>query len=180
MVMSANHPLAQLLAYDRRGRAHVVSLSGETDQREYWRAIAFEVGGTCLLMDEHDVVELLPVPQITVAPGTKRWVAGIANVRGQLLLLVDFSDFLFGKPIQLDRYARVLVMSVGDVQSGLVVNRVMGIQQLPVAERRAVSADELQGNLKTVVSASYELDDRFYVLNTRSLLDDSGFMRASA
>ena len=50
------------------------------------------------LVDLTDTGEVIPVPTIASVPLTRAWYAGVANVRGNLYSVVDFSAFLGGAP----------------------------------------------------------------------------------
>lgn len=180
MGMSVNSPLLQLLDYEKRGRAHVVDLTTEEDRREYWRAIAFRVGDIHLLLNEHDVLELLTIPNTAPVPGTKRWVAGIANVRGELLPVIDFGDFLFEKPLQRKKQSRVLVIVSNEVCSGLMVDQVFGVKRFPVDTRMEPQVSEMPDALKPLISECYEDEQLFHVMSVQKLIEDTDFMQAAA
>ena len=190
--MAAASPLRQLAAYHERALRQVVDSGVEADRRQYWRAISFRVARTLLLVDERDVFELLNVPRMTAVPGTKRWVAGIANVRGELLPMIDFCDFLFGEASQRDKQARVLVIQYTDLRSGLIVDQVSGVRRLPVDARKDIapaaladgSADGAQ-TLGAMLGGGFEdrLDGKrqtFHVMEVEKLVTETGFMRAVA
>ena len=44
-----------------------------------------------------EVVEILPMPQVTPVPGAQPWLLGVANIRGNLLPIVDLKQFLEGE-----------------------------------------------------------------------------------
>jgi len=160
--------------------AHVVDLSTEEDRREYWRSIAFRIGDIHLLLDEHEVAELLTVPDAAGVPGTKRWVAGIANVRGELLPIIDFGDFIFDKPVEQTKQTRVLVVAMDEVRSGLMVDQVIGVKRLPVDIKKESQTDGLPDALKAIIGDCFEDEQTFYVMSVKKLIEDTGFMQAAA
>ena len=174
------NPLEQLIALEARGRKHIVDLATDEDRREYWRAVSFKVGEYQMLFDEGDVAELLTLPSITIIPGTKQWVAGVANVRGQLLPIVNFGDFLFKEPVQHSKKARVLVVVHDEVRSGLIVDQVYGIRRFPVDERQPPPAGDLPEILKLLVTGCYQQDERFHITDVAKLVTDTEFMQAAA
>ena len=174
------NPLEQLIALEARGRKHVVDLSTDEDRREYWRAVSFRVGGYHMLFNEGDVEELLTLPSITIVPGTKQWVAGVANVRGQLLPVVNFGDFLFSEPVLPSKQARVLVVVHDEVRSGLIVDQVYGMRRFPVDELKPAPADGLPETLKIMVTGCHDEEEKFYVTDVGKLVTDTEFMQAAA
>ena len=174
------NPLEQLVALEARGRKHVVDLATDEDRREYWRAVSFRVADYHLLFDEGEVAELLTLPSITIVPGTKQWVAGVANVRGELLPIVNFGDFLFAQPVQPSKQARILVVVHEEVRSGLIVDQVYGMRRFPVDERKSVSAEGLPEVLKLTVTGCHEEEETFYIADVGKLVTDTEFMQAAA
>lgn len=179
--MSNNTPLDLLFDYETRSRGHTVDLADKDDRREYWRAVSFRVGDTQLLVNEHDVLELLTMPDVTVVPGTKRWVLGIANIRGELLPIVDFSDFLSAQPVEMTKQTRILVIAYDDVRSGLIVDQVYGMRRFAVDERHAGTAEGVEASVVPVLSGHY-VEDRevFHIMELEKLINETGFMQAAA
>ena len=72
----------------RRARARL-------PRRTNGSASAFGLGAERFVTSRADVREVLPIPeQVTRVPGAKPWLRGIANLRGQLLTVVDLKSFL--------------------------------------------------------------------------------------
>ena len=193
--MAAESPLQRLAAYHEQALRHVVDLSAEVERRQYWRAVSFRVAQALLLVDERDVFELLSLPRVTAVPGTKRWVAGIANVRGELLPVIDFGDFLFGRAARRGKQARVLVIQYTDLRSGLIVDQVYGVRHLPLDERKddvtmsgidpSGAGDAMSAQpLKAVLGGSFEDDlagerQIFHIMEVEKLVKETGFMQAA-
>ena len=80
---------------------------------------------------------MLPIPeQVTRVPGAKPWFRGIANLRGQLLTVVDLKSFLGAGAPATDRQARVLVVASREVPTGLIVDEVVGFRRFGSADYR--------------------------------------------
>ena len=174
------NPLDQLLALEEKGRRHVVDFATDEDRREYWRAVSFRVDNFHLLIAETDVSELLTLPPITIVPGTKQWVAGIANVRGELLPIVDFGHFAFGKPVVPGKQSRVLVVVHDDIRSGLIVDQVYGMRRFPVDELKPPKSDGVPEVVQTLLSGCHEEEETFHVMDVNKLVNESEFMQAAA
>src|SRR5690606_28167887 len=77
-----------------------VALSGQgrgsAAERE-WVGVAFRLSSENFLVAREETREVLGFPSVvTRVPGAKAWIRGIANVRGQLLPVVDLRAFLGG------------------------------------------------------------------------------------
>jgi twitching motility protein PilI len=75
-----------------------------------------------------DVVEILDYPQLSSVPLTQPWVRGIANIRGNLLPLVDLNGYLGNDISIVTSKTRVLVISFNGIYTGLVVDEVIGLK----------------------------------------------------
>ena len=91
--------------------------------------LGFQVGPDNWFVALHQVSEVIPVPAVQPVPLTHSWFRGVANVRGNLYGMVDFSAFQGGDPISPGMERRVILVSdrlVGG--SGLVVSRMLGLR----------------------------------------------------
>ena len=77
-------------------------------------------------MHSKQVHEFLPVPAFTPVPGTKPWILGLANIRGDLLTVVDLPQFLQGKRSEITMRTRLLVATLRGRPVGLLVDEVFG------------------------------------------------------
>ena len=78
-----------------------------------------------------DAGELLPLPELTPVPLTRRWFSGVANVRGVLYAVVDLAAFL-GEPQAATQQSSRLML-VGQrygTNAALLVERVIGLGKL--------------------------------------------------
>lgn len=91
--------------------------------------LGLQIGQRRVLVDLADAGEILAVPDITPVPLTKAWYRGLANVRGNLLGVVDLSLFAGGAPTPLDKDSRVLTFA-GELHfsSGILVSRMLGLR----------------------------------------------------
>ena len=91
--------------------------------------LGFQVGADNWFVALHQVSEVVPVPQLVQVPLTHSWFRGVANVRGNLYSMVDFSAFQGGDPIPAGMERRVILVSerlVGG--AGLLVSRMLGLR----------------------------------------------------
>ena len=126
--MSAvNVSFEKLLEYAQRAAA------GTDDRTELpsrgkgdWAGLAFRLGQNRLVCGFDRIIESLQIPQVTRVPGTKPFVLGLANVRGDLMTVVDLGCFLFGSRTAPTPRARMLAASLRGRPVGLVVDEVYG------------------------------------------------------
>ena len=86
-------------------------------------------GGRRWLLDLMDTGEVIPVPAIAPVPLTRGWYAGVANVRGNLYSVVDFSAFLGGATAFRSDSSRLLLISDKyRVGCALLIDAIVGLR----------------------------------------------------
>lgn len=103
--------------YERRSLGHIAGLPEQLDAPGLWRGVGYRIGSRRLASGFDEVLEILPLPQATPVPGARPWLLGLANVRGNLLPVVDLKQFLEGERTVLHEGQRMLLVrqSGGDV-----------------------------------------------------------------
>lgn len=134
----ALNPFAVLLDYERRSLSHVAGLPEQLDAPGLWRGIAYRLGDAFLVSELGEVNEILMFPAITTVPGTKAWMLGIANVRGNLVTVVHLRGFLEGEPFRVTERTRVLVVRQASGNVGMVVDEVLGQRSFVDEQLRGV------------------------------------------
>lgn len=119
--------------------------------------LGIQVGSELWLVNLSDISETLPLPALTTVPLAQPWFSGVANFRGNLYGIVDFSHFLGAAPTPPGVECRLLLVHPKYmVNSGIIVSRVMGLRNpeqmkpLPAAGELPWIAAEYQdeaGNL---------------------------------
>jgi twitching motility protein PilI len=139
---AADRAYALLAAYERASLAHAPGVPEQIDAPGLWRAIGFRVGDRRFMCGIDEVAEILmSPPPVTSVPATRPWLLGVANVRGNLIALVDLKQFLFGQRAHLTARARVLVVKQGGGNVGLVVDELLGQRNITDADRADVEGE---------------------------------------
>jgi purine-binding chemotaxis protein CheW len=118
-----------------RARARSVAReSSSSDGKERLEVIEFQMGYERYALEITSVQEVLALRDLTPLPGAPRFVAGIVNVRGRIVSVVDLKAF-FDLPAKgLPDLNRVMVISDGRMEFGLLVDSVTGTKQVLLAE----------------------------------------------
>lgn len=175
----ARNPFELLLELERRAKAASASQRGAKAATEEWIGIGFRLGAESFVAPRGDVREVLPVPeQLTRVPGAKPWLRGIANVRGQLLTVVDLKSFLGAGRTQTDRQTRVLHLSGRDLSTAVMVDEVLGFRRFGADEyRREAPATVIR--CESYLAGGYRRGSESWPLFSLSrLLEDDLFLRA--
>src|SRR6185437_9863748 len=78
---------------------------------------------------------------MTSIPATRSWLMGVANVRGNLIALVDLKQFLFEQRTHVTGRARVLVVKQAGGNVGLLVDELIGQRNLTDADRAGAEGE---------------------------------------
>jgi twitching motility protein PilI len=111
--------------------------------------LGFQVGADNWFVALHQVSEVIPVPNSVTVPLTHPWFRGVANVRGNLYSIIDFSGFQGHDATGPGMEKRVILISerlLGG--AGLVVSRMLGLRnpdQFTKLERPADAAPWVGG-----------------------------------
>jgi twitching motility protein PilI len=173
-------PFEILADYERRSLAHVAGLPEQIDAPGLWRGIGFRVGPHHLVSSISEVNEILTMPALTVVPGTQLWMLGVANVRGNLVALIDLRHYIEGTRTTLTDSTRVLVVRQHGGSVGLLVDEVLG-QRSFSDEQRAHALGEDDERYARYVGEKVQLGDILWGLFSMSaLVRSADFQQASA
>lgn len=155
----------------------VARLQSVTEGAAASSRLGVQVGKDFWLVNLIDAGEVIPVPQLTPVPLTRSWFSGIANIRGNLFSVVDFSSFLGGEPSAVTVNSRLLLAGQKfGLNSALLVTRMMGLrntQQFKIEAKNEA--------LPSWVANEYsDADGRIWKeLNMRSLVQHPDFLQIS-
>lgn|SRR5574343_642285 len=108
-------------------------LAGRLNQAAQGRGasswLGVEAGGRPWLVDLSDGGEIVQASVLTPVPLTRPWFVGIANIRGNLHAVTDFSVFCGGPPIAQNASAQLLLVGTRHgVNAALLVSRLLGLK----------------------------------------------------
>ncbi len=94
--------------------------------------LGLDCGGDRWLIRLGEAGEVVTVPEIIPVPLTRPWYLGVANIRGNLYSVIDFSRFLAREVAPSGGQARVVLFGAqaGELNAGIVVHRVLGLRNI--------------------------------------------------
>jgi len=85
--------------------------------------LKFRIGGEEYALDTPQIVEILPLLEITRVPQAPAGVAGLINYRGRPVPVIDLSELTIGRPAQPHISTRLILVRYGERLLGLIAER---------------------------------------------------------
>lgn len=173
------HPFDILLQLDQRIRRRTPVAAAGAQLSEIRGRLALRLGSWNLLFSMDDVTEIIPVPRITRVPGVKRWLLGIANLRGKVISVSDVRDFLTGRTTPRLPGSQVVVVRVGEWDYGLLVDEIIGMRHFG-PQHRLPALDAVDASLRPYIIEAFLNDNQYWLaFNSGCLLADPVFLNAA-
>jgi purine-binding chemotaxis protein CheW len=127
--------------------------------------VVFTLGGVDYGVAIGNLREVGRLPSVTPVPNVPSWVLGVANIRGDIVSLVDLRAFLGLEPYGRQTTARLLVARdrQEEVTAGLVVDQVIGIRYV-TADRINAATSPIEDRVAPYLRGFTEQDGRLLVL----------------
>lgn len=171
--------IVQLLQQmESNSRAHAAPLPLEEDIKAMWSGIGFRIAEHHFVAPMEYVREIMKYPVVSQVPGSKEWVRGIANIRGNLLPIFDLQGFLGQLLTPIKRETRVLSIAKDKLAAGLVVDEIYGMKYFDQESFDARMAHDVEW--KEYFNGGYEIEgENWVVFNMKLLVDNRDFLNVS-
>ena len=80
------------------------------------------------------VTETFPLKELTPLPCTPTFVAGIINVRGRILSVIDIRKFFDLPEKGLTELNKVIIVHNAEMEFGILADEIIGTRTIPLAE----------------------------------------------
>jgi twitching motility protein PilI len=174
-------PFELLREMERRSRVAQSGNRLDSQAGNEWVGIGCQLAGEKLLVARAEIREVMMTPSsLTRVPGAKEWVAGLANLRGQILTVVDLRAFLGAGSSKGARAGRVLVVDSPDLPVGIIVDEVFGFRRFSENEFTDMIPDTKLRCERYVSGACARGNDIWPIFSIAKLLEASEFQKAAA
>ncbi|PWK46876.1 chemotaxis protein CheW [Pleionea mediterranea] len=179
MVEALNNPAFEILSdIEQRSYSSASAVPRSEQSGRFWTGIGFRLNKNRYVAPLQEVAEILRMPNYTKVPGARSWVKGVANIRGTLLPIMDLHGFLGRKTPSSVRQQRVLVVNHNGVNSGIIVDEVLGLQHFEDSERLSEVEDD--ENIMPYLSGRFErADDEWHVFSPFALTEHPDFLKVA-
>jgi twitching motility protein PilI len=177
---NTHNAFAKLREYEKRSVRFSPGNKKGDGPGDEWSGVVFGLGGSRLTCHIDRIGEILPCPASSPVPGAKSWIIGLANVRGEILTVVDLNGFLSGDRTPLTANTRLLTASLNKAPIGLLVEEVYGQRHFLDSESQRAELDE-DSPLNGVVSRRHDLNSETWLeLDLDRLFTTPDFLNGAA
>ena len=161
----------------REFQAHLDKRLAGASEQSSAGLLGIQSGTDYWLLKLSDSGEIVPLASLTSVPLTKPWFVGIANIRGNLYSVADFSAFQGKETTPQKNSSRLLLIGTRHGNNtALLVTRMLGLRNVDDLTPVAIDQDA-----PVWASKAYSDNEgrRWKMLNVRQLLADEKFMEIS-
>ncbi len=120
-----------------RRAAQLAQVPVQEDQGEQIELLVIQLGRERYGLDARFVFGIKPVEQVTRVPRVPEWVAGVVNVRGRILSVVDLRRFL-GLPAAepgeaIKQGSHLVIVETPEMELALLTDGVLAVEKAPVS-----------------------------------------------
>ncbi|MDR1709010.1 MAG: chemotaxis protein CheW [Candidatus Accumulibacter sp.] len=162
----------------REFQAHLASRLAAIGEQRAAGLLGVQSGSEYWLIELPDSGEIVPMTALTGVPMTKPWFVGIANIRGNLYSVADFSAFRGKEPTVRNANSRLLLIGTryGN-NAALLLTRMLGLRHID--DLTPIAADPASPPWANLAYRDKE-GRRWRMLNVKLLLADEAFMDIGA
>jgi purine-binding chemotaxis protein CheW len=153
-----------------RKRAQVLSRPLiEEETEESLSLVAYHIGAENYAVDVRHVREIRALENLTTVPCTPDFVAGVVNLRGSLLSVIDIRKFLAVSHGGITDLTRIVIISANAFEVGLLAESVSGIRDVALSGMHPSVGFTKTASQKHVLGVTHDV---LTVLDVEGLLRD--------
>lgn len=137
--------------------------------------LTFSIAGEDYAIHVTHVIEIVRLQRIFAVPDVSSHIRGVINLRGKVIPLLDVrARFGIAEAAYNDRTV-VVVIQIGDTPTGLIVDGVFDISEIPVAQVEPAPAGMMMIDGKSLVTGLGKREDRVsFIIDVPILVANSG------
>jgi len=168
----------QLSILKNRARALAKELCAPDDGLKALEIIEFRLAAETYGIESKHIREIYPLRDFTPIPGTPSFVLGLANVRGQILSVIDLKKFFNLPEKGLGELNKIIVVSSETMEFGILADSITGARMVLLENIlespptvSGIGAEYLKGITKERLAV---LDMETILSDTRIIVDQHG------
>jgi purine-binding chemotaxis protein CheW len=163
-----------------RRAAQIARPIEEAEKGEQVELVLFRIGKELFGLDVQSILDIHPCTSITPLPRVPQWIAGLTNIGGHILAVLDLQSFLgLASPGNPENGAAadsfLIRIAAQDIELALTVDEVLSIETLPISkiqEKTDVTRNMPAEYVRGVYDYDSSISSLVLILNISSLLSD--------
>jgi len=137
--------------------------------------VCFELNNQEFGIKVENVVEVIPVPEITPVVHTPRFIRGVINLRGEIIVIIDLKVF-FSLPLtEINDNSKIVVTQLDYKTIGIIVDSVSQIEQIGEVNKESIPAT-ISGKIAEFLGGvAIHNGSPLMILNLNSVLNSDEF-----
>ncbi len=135
----------------------------KSSEEETFQCINFLIDKEWYGIEITKVKEIIKVPPITYLPSTPSFIAGICNLRGNILTIIDVKKIFGLSETALTNNSRVVVVESGKIVLGFLVDEVSEVVELPISSIDAPLVT-LEGEKGDYIIGETKIDEKLIAI----------------
>ena len=150
----------------------------QEDHVMLWVGTSLGIAGVPLLIGEGEIDEIIETPSVTVIPGTKSWILGVATHKGSLLPILSGDAFFRKTPYSGRPREYCIVVRRPGFNFGMTISSVERDLKFPIDQRKMDCA--IDPDFEAFTLGGFQAGDKtLAVLDIDKLVADKDFSDAS-
>jgi len=177
------HPLILLKELEETCKERIATSipSASSTNNINQRGVGFRIDGFRLVVKTRYVNEILDSSfreSISRVPAAKSWFLGLISLRGQPLPVIDFKEYLSNEATPVNHTNRLLVINHKNMSTGLVVEEIFGLKQIP--ENIDTDDSDYPTSIVKLINGTFSDNNNTWgELSIDKLTDDPEFLNAA-
>ncbi len=139
------------------------------------RYVGFLLGEQEFGVHIEEIIEVLPIPEITSVAHTPEFIKGVMNLRGQIICVVDLRSFFSIDILTPGENSRVVVVQTEDKNFGIIVDAISKIHICENVHLDSIPAT-ITGKIAELLSGVALVgEDTLMVINLKNLINSEDF-----
>jgi twitching motility protein PilI len=177
----SHEPFAVLQELEQLSKSALAGFAGVNSNAAEWVGVGCRLAQDRYLIHREEVREVMMMPpSITRVPGARPWVAGLANLRGLLLPVIDLRIYLGAGTSKGAPGGRVLVANNSELPFGIIVDEVFGFRRFPESAHTPENPDTVIHCDRYLDGACEHGDDLWPIFSLTKLAAADEFQQAAA
>ncbi|MFC1621491.1 chemotaxis protein CheW [Candidatus Omnitrophota bacterium] len=131
----------------------------EEQKEEEFQFVAFLISGEWYGVRVEETREIIAYPHITYLPHAPKYIAGITNLRGNILSVTDLKK-IFGLPdSEITQNSRIIVVESKGIRTGILADKVLDVVFIPKSK--------IEPPLETIEAAKVVFLDGCFSTNSK-------------